>query len=119
MTNLNLDGKTVRYERVGSGPPLAVVHGGLGHDHTYFRPWLDSLGVDVELIYIDLLGNGGSDDPDGLDSLTSFDPWIVQLHRMREALGFDEWSIMGHSFGGIIVQAYALAHPDDVARLIV
>ena len=115
---IEVDGKRVRCELTGDGPPLAVVHGGLGHDHTYFRPWLDELGDVAQLVYIDLLGNGGSDDPDGLDELDSLTPWVDQLHDVRTALGFERWSVMGHSFGGIVVQAYALAHPTEVERLV-
>lgn len=115
---LTVDGVRVHYERVGSGPPLVVVHGGPGSDHTVFRPWLDELGSVVELIYVDLLGNGRSDEPVGFESLRTIDPWAEQLHTMREQLGFDRWSVMGFSFGGLVVQRYALAHPREVERLV-
>jgi proline iminopeptidase len=113
-----VDGTRVHYERVGSGPPLAVVHGGPGSDHTVFRPWLDQLSSVVELIYIDLLGNGRSDEPEGFDTLRTIDPWAEQLYVMREQLGFPRWSVMGFSFGGLVVQRYALDHPDELERLV-
>lgn len=115
---MTVDGTSVHYERVGSGPPLAVVHGGPGSDHTVFRPWLDVLGSTVELIYIDLLGNGRSEEPEEFETLRTIDPWAEQLHLMREQLGFERWSVMGFSFGGLVVQRYALAHRDEVARLV-
>jgi proline iminopeptidase len=115
---LNIDGVRTFCERVGSGPPLAVVHGGPGSDHTVFRPWLDQLGSVVELIYIDLLGNGASDEPEGFESLRTIEPWAEQLHLVRQQLGFERWSVMGFSFGGFVVQRYALGHREDVERLI-
>lgn len=37
----------------GHGRPVLVMHGGLGVDHTYFRPWLDRLADRVTLVYYD------------------------------------------------------------------
>lgn len=113
-----VDGVRVHYERVGNGPPLVIVHGGPGGDMSVFRPWLDELGSVVEVIYVDLLGNGDSDEPEGFGSLRSIDPWAAQLDAMRKQFGFERWSVMGFSFGGFVVQRYAVNHRADVERLI-
>lgn len=118
VVEMIVEGTRVHYERVGSGLPLVVVHGGPGSDHTVFRPWLDQLGSVVELIYVDLLGNGRSDEPEGFDTLRTIEPWAEQLHVMREQFGFDRWSVMGFSFGGFVVQRYALDHREEVERLV-
>lgn len=34
----DVNGSRIFYEVVGSGRPVYVLHGGLGYDHTYFRP---------------------------------------------------------------------------------
>src|SRR5919202_1050478 len=48
-------------EEVGDGFPVIVLHGGPGLDHTMFRPYLDPLGDDFRLLYVDERGQGRSD----------------------------------------------------------
>src|SRR5262249_32572516 len=43
-------------------PPLVTLHGGLGLDHSYLRPWLDELAVARQVVYYDQRGNGRSQD---------------------------------------------------------
>ena len=40
-----INGTAVFYTTHGQGRPLLIMHGGLGLDHSYFRPWLDPLGA--------------------------------------------------------------------------
>jgi proline iminopeptidase len=37
---------------------------------------------------------------------------------IREALGFERWSVLGHSFGGHVALEYALRYPDRLSRLV-
>jgi proline iminopeptidase len=112
-------GRRAFYEAIGSGPPLAVVHGGLGKDHTYFRPWLDPLAERYTVIYVDLLGNGRSEEPEGLASQTDVQPWVDQLDALRLHLGLERWTVLGHSFGGFVVQTYATQHASDLDGFVV
>jgi len=103
---------------LGDGPPVAVLHGGLGTDHHVFRPWLEPLADEFRVLLVDLQGNGRSDDPaDWTD--VGLDTWVRQLDGLRQALGYESWVVVGHSFGGIIAQAYALAHQDDLDGLVI
>lgn len=105
------------YEVVGTGDPIIVVHGGPGLDHNYLRPGLDVLTSSHTLIYYDQLGTGRSISP--LDSahinLTAF---VADIDTLRQALGYDQVTVLGHSFGGLIAMAYAMAHPDHMKALI-
>lgn len=112
-------GRRAFYEAIGSGPPLAVVHGGLGKDHTYFRPWLDPLAERFRVIYVDLLGNGRSEEPEGLAEQRDVQPWVDQLDALRRHLGLERWTVLGHSFGGFVVQTYATQHGADLDGLVV
>ena len=62
------DGYGMFVEEVGSGFPVVVLHGGPGLDHTMFRPWLDPLGDEFRLLYVDERGQGQSErvDPETL-----------------------------------------------------
>lgn len=100
----------------GQGPPVLVMHGGLGVDHTCFRPWLDPLGDTASLVYYDHRGNGRSaraplDDVD-------HDTWVEDADALRAALGHERVVVLGHSYGGFLALRYALAHPDRVRGLI-
>jgi proline iminopeptidase len=112
-----INGNEVFYTTHGQGRPMLLMHGGSGLDHTYFRPWLDSLGDRVELIYYDQLGNGRSTRPDSYEGI-GLDTWADEADALRASLGHDRIILFGHSFGGFIAQKYALRHGDHLAGLI-
>jgi proline iminopeptidase len=43
---------------------------------------------------------------------------VADLDAVREALKLDRVAVLGDSYGGMIAMAYAAAHPEHVARLI-
>ncbi len=104
-------------ERVGKGQPMLVMHGGLGLDHTYFRPWLDKLGDQVELIYYDHRGNGRSARPANMQSITHA-TWAADADALRAQLGFDKIILLGHSYGSFLAQEYALRFGSHLKGLI-
>ncbi|TML10518.1 MAG: hypothetical protein E6G38_00660 [Actinobacteria bacterium] len=54
------DGYNLNVEEVGAGYPLIVLHGGPGLDHSMFRPYLDALGDEYRVLYVDERGQGRS-----------------------------------------------------------
>lgn len=54
MAFARVEGVDLFYDEVGAGLPCLVMHGGLGVDHTYLRPWLDALGDVLGLVYWEL-----------------------------------------------------------------
>ncbi len=103
----NINGTDLNFERHGSGVPILVMHGGLGLDHTYFRPWLDRLGECAELIYYDHRGNGRSSKTAslaGVDHAT----FAADAEQLRAHLGLERFILLGHSYGGFLAQEYAL-----------
>jgi proline iminopeptidase len=69
----------------GTGTAVPVMHGGIGIDHTCFRPWLDDLGDVAELTFYDHRGNGRSARPplDDVDHAT----WVADADALREQPG--------------------------------
>jgi proline iminopeptidase len=43
---------------------------------------------------------------------------VEDIEAMRKALGFDKWTVLGHSYGGMVAQQYALDYPNSVNKLI-
>jgi proline iminopeptidase len=100
------DGVGLNVEELGEGPPLIVLHGGPGLDHTTFRPYLDPLAEDVRLVYVDERGQGRSDrvDPQTL----SLDVFAQDVDLLAEALGLESFALLGHSFGAIVATFHAI-----------
>lgn len=114
---LSLEDGRIFYEMVGSGPPMVVVHGGPGLDHNYLRPGLDVLASGNTLVYYDQRGTGRSD-TELTEEAVSLESFVDDVDALREALGYEEISVLGHSFGGLFAMAYALRHPDRTRALV-
>lgn len=101
------DGGVLNVVELGNGYPVIVLHGGPGLDHHMFRPWLDPLAEQgLRLVLVDMRGQGGSPrvDPETL----SVSVFAQDVDRLARAMGFDEFALMGHSFGGIVALGHAL-----------
>ena len=99
------DGYNLNVEEVGSGFPLIVLHGGPGMDHSMFRPYLDPLGDDYRVLYVDERGQGRSERVD--PATLSLEVFARDVDLLAEALGLDEFALYGHSFGAIIATWHA------------
>jgi len=94
-------------EPVGDdGLPLIVLHGGPGLDHTHLRPWLDPLGEDFRVLYVDERGQGQSERVD--PATLSLEVFARDVDLVAEALGLDRFALLGHSFGAIITTWHAI-----------
>ena len=54
-----------------------------------------------------------------VDSTTiTMELMISDIESLRKQLGFKRWSVLGHSFGGMVASAYATVHPDVIERMV-
>jgi len=100
------DGYRLFVEELGSGLALIVLHGGPGLDHTHLRPWLDPLGEEFRLIYVDERGQGRSERVD--PATLSLEVFARDVDLLAEALELDRFALLGHSFGAIITTWHAI-----------
>ena len=100
---------------MGGGEPLLLMHGGPGLDHTTLSS-LEPLADQFTLVFYDHRCNGRS--TGAVESMT-WDNLVADADALRQALHFDRWSVLGHSFGGLVAFEYALRHPDRLSRLLV
>src|SRR5687767_4844276 len=97
MSTYDSPGSMMWYHSMGKGELLIALHGGLGMDHTYFRPWLEPLAEHVKLTYLDFRGNGRS--TGNGDDLT-MQRLAEDVDALREHLGYPRTWLLGHSYGG-------------------
>lgn len=116
-TMINVNGAGLFHDTVGSGTPMLIMHGGLGLDHSYFRPTLDSWGNFAELHFYDHRGNGRSTAPENWEDIT-IDSLVEDAEALRQSLGLEKFVLFGHSYGSFIAQEYALRYPDNLSGLI-
>ena len=114
---VDANGVLIYYEAFGHGSPLVIVHGGPGASHDYFLPYLAPLARNHQLIFIDERGSGKSqklDDPAGY----TVEAMVEDLEAVRKDLGLGRIALFGHSYGGVLAQAYALKYQQNLSSLI-
>lgn len=99
------DGVSLNVEEVGDGFAVVVLHGGPGLDHRMFRPYLDPLGDEFRLLYIDERGQGLSDRVE--PATLSLERFAGDVDLLAGALGLERFALLGHSFGAIIATWHA------------
>ncbi len=113
----SVDGRKLWYESEGRGDPILLIAGGPGDSHAVFHPFFSRLADRNRVIYYDAFGVGRSDRAKS-PSEYHFARDVDDVEGLRKALGLGSLTILGHSYGGMVAQAYALKYPQSVKRLI-
>jgi pimeloyl-ACP methyl ester carboxylesterase len=108
-----IDPQGTRYEVTGHGLPVVLVHG-LGLHHAMWQWVTPALARDYRVISYDLIGHG--DSYRKAADLTMAD-LVAQLAHLIDHLGLTRVGVIGFSLGGLIAEAFALAHPTRTAAL--
>ena len=115
MPGIVTDQGVVHYEVYGTGKPVILLHGWLGS----WRLWqstMEGLGRGHRLYAIDFWGFGESGKR--RDSFTVGD-FVSLVDQFMTNLGIASAPLVGHSMGGTVSLATALAHPDKVTKVAV
>jgi proline iminopeptidase len=102
---------------VGKGEPIFFIAGGPGGAHLGLRSF-DSLANEFQCVYYDGFGRGKSDTAKIVTEYT-IERDIEDLEGLRKAMGFQKINILGHSYGGVVAQGYAIKYPQNTAHLII
>jgi len=105
----------LRSVRAGQGEPTLVLIHGFGESLLTWQAIFDRLTQRTRVVAFDLPGFGGSAKPDATYDLTTM------TNRLDDFI--DRWTegplvVVGHSMGGELAAALALARPDRVIGLI-
>jgi pimeloyl-ACP methyl ester carboxylesterase len=99
----------------GAAVPVLFVHGN-GANLTQWRAQLDHLRRTRRAVAFDLRGMGRSDPAANGDYSPA--AMVDDIEAVAQVLGLRRFVIVGHSFGGTVVAAYAAQHPERVAGLV-
>jgi proline iminopeptidase len=110
-------GVLIYYKTFGKGEPLVIVHGGPGASHDYFLPYLLPLARKNKLVFIDERGCGQSQKLDSTSGYT-VENMVEDVEAVRQALDLGRINLLGHSYGGVLAQAYALKYQQNLSHLI-
>src|SRR5438105_1061549 len=99
------------HDDVGAGPLLVLLHAGVA-DRTMWAAHLQVLAdAGFRVLAVDLPAFGEAPAPVLEDA-----PWIDVLETM-DALGIDQATLVGNSFGGAVAQRVAAVAPERVLGL--
>jgi len=111
------NGVMIYYLSTGRGQPLMILHGGPGASHEYFLPYLLPLARHYRVIFIDERGSGRSQKLEDRSAYT-IENMVEDVEAARQALGLGKISLLGHSYGGALAQAYALKYQRNLSHVI-
>jgi pimeloyl-ACP methyl ester carboxylesterase len=123
---MNDDGCSLYVAEFGKGPPIVVIHGGWGAEHSYLVDGLASLSGSHHLVFYDQRGSlrspyevfkkGGSEPcPDTLITLARH---VSDLEHLRRELGLEKMTLVAHSMGTFLALSYLQQFPERVAGLV-
>jgi proline iminopeptidase len=103
-------GGRLRYQVTGTGRDTIVVPGAV-----FWAGALAPLTRGHTVIFYDLLGRGRSDSADA--SRIALDTIVRDLETLRAHFRLERMGLVGVSVNGLVVAAYAAAHPAHVSRV--
>ena len=99
------------------GVPIVLLHGASGNLHDMRLGLGERLARNHRVILIDRPGHGWSERPGG-DEDAAASRQAALVAQALDALGIKRAIVVGHSFAGAVVTAFALAFPERVAGLV-
>lgn len=108
------DGATVAYRRIGTGPPLLMLHT-LRTQSEYFAKVVPFLTADYTVYALDLPGHGRS----SLEPVEYDEPYFrAAVREFVESNNLHDVTIVGESLGGVLGLTVATEIPERVRRVV-
>ncbi len=119
MGIINVKNKNIYSEIYGetNQKALLYLHGGPGASCLDFRNQAISIGRTHKVIAIDQYGVLRSE-AIPVDEKYGMEIQIDMLEQMRIQLNINQWSLLGHSYGGMLACLYANKYPDSISSVI-
>jgi pimeloyl-ACP methyl ester carboxylesterase len=112
---ITVDDVKLHYVESGSGPAVVLLHGNPGYSADFEFGAIDALSSTHRVIAIDRPGHGDSERAANVDTV---EEQAKLLHDELTILGIKRPVLVGHSWGGSLALAYALAYPDEIGGMV-
>ncbi len=115
---ISKDLTSIYYKTFGSGMPLLIINGGPGMNSDGFENLAKKLSKNYQTIIYDQRGTGKSV-LKILDTTTiTMKLMMDDIEGIRKHLKIEKWSVLGHSFGGMVASYYATQYPEYIDKII-
>jgi len=120
MPETRQSGVRIRYELLGSGPPLVLIHGytASGWSNWKASGWTDFLSARHTLVVPDLRGHGRSEKPYRSGEY-SVEALAADVLAVMDNEGVRSAPVFGYSMGGMVTLNLLLEHPHRVQAAII
>ncbi len=117
---IEVAGARIHAQVMGSGPDLVLLHGAGGSLRDFTFDLAGRLAERYRVIAFDRPGHGHSAGPvAGSETYDSLAAQATLLQAAAAELGVERPLVLGHSFGGAVALAWALAAPERTAGLVI
>jgi pimeloyl-ACP methyl ester carboxylesterase len=113
---VDIGGRSLYLECIGSGSPTVVLEAGFGGDSTDWAGVVDALGRTTRTCSYDRAGLGSSLAAPGIHDAGDEIADLAQL--LDRAAVPPPYVLVGHSYGGLLARLFAKAHPDSTAGVV-
>jgi pimeloyl-ACP methyl ester carboxylesterase len=109
-----VNGLEMYYEIHGAGEPLVLLHGAFAMTDLW-RPMLEALASNRQVIALDFQGHGRTAD---IDRPFNYEDFADDVAALMEHLELPQADIVGYSMGGMTALQIAIRHPELVRKLV-
>jgi pimeloyl-ACP methyl ester carboxylesterase len=115
-TFIDVGGRRLHYRCAGTSMPAVVFEAGIAASSVSWSTVQPEVATFSRTCSYDRAGLAWSDAGERVRSAAGF---VAELRRLLERAGIPPpYVLVGHSFGGIIIRAFARAHPSEIAGLV-
>jgi len=111
-----VDGMRLNYVSAGSGRPVVLIHGNPGSYEDYTLAVVGKLSQSYYVVAFDRPGHGYSERQDSVQTTVEVQALIIRDALQKLAL--EKPVLVGHSWGGSLVLAAAVAYAKDLAGIV-
>lgn len=111
-----VDGVKLNYVSAGSGRPVVLIHGNPGSVEDYTLAVVGRLSQSYSVVAFDRPGHGYSERRDSMQTTVEIQALIIR--EALQKLALEKPVLVGHSWGGSLVLAAAVAYGKDLAGIV-
>lgn len=116
MQSVVVNGVALNYVSAGSGRPVVLIHGNPGSHHDYTLSLFEKLAESYHVFAFDRPGHGHSERPAPLE--TTVEVQAAMLCDALRKLSIEKPVIVGHSWGGSVALAAAVAYGAELSGVV-